>query len=160
MAVRYANMVGLNTHQKGVHVFANRGASGIDGCTSTAVGHSLTSDIPNILITGDLAFFYDRNAFWHNYSVPNLRVVLVNNHGGIIFNMIDGPANLEQSAEYFVTQQKLTATHLAQEFSIEHIPLDAPKKTKNSLKDFFEFDGKTKILEITSDQTIAREAFN
>lgn len=160
MAVRYANMVGLNARQKGAHVFANRGTSGIDGCTSTAVGHSLTSDIPNILITGDLAFFYDRNAFWHNYSVPNLRVVLVNNHGGIIFNMIDGPANLEQSAEYFVTKQQLTAKHLAQEFGIEYIELDTAKKTKNNLKNFLEFDGKTKILEITSDQTIAREAFN
>ncbi|MFM8832273.1 MAG: 2-succinyl-5-enolpyruvyl-6-hydroxy-3-cyclohexene-1-carboxylic-acid synthase [Cytophagales bacterium] len=160
MAVRYANMIGLSVQQKGAHVFANRGTSGIDGCTSTTVGHALTSDIPNILITGDLAFFYDRNAFWHNYAVPHLRVVLVNNHGGIIFNMIDGPANLEQSAEYFVTHQKLTATHMAQEFGIEHIALDSPKKTKNSLKDFFEFDGKTKILEVTSNQTIAKEAFN
>ncbi|MFN7330087.1 MAG: hypothetical protein ACK5UP_11330, partial [Bacteroidota bacterium] len=67
---------------------------------------------------------------------------------------------LEQSAEYFVTKQQLTAKHLAQEVGIEYIELDTAKKTKNSLKNFFEFDGKTKILEITSDQTIAREAFN
>ncbi|MEJ0056110.1 MAG: hypothetical protein WDN75_10865 [Bacteroidota bacterium] len=37
-------------------------------------------------------FFYDRNAFWHNYPLPNLFVVVLNNHGGIIFNLIDGPA--------------------------------------------------------------------
>ncbi len=160
MAVRYANVIGLGSHQHGVHVFANRGTSGIDGCTSTAVGHSLTSDIPNILITGDLAFFYDRNAFWHNYALPNLRVVLVNNHGGIIFNMIDGPTHLEQSREYFVTQQKLTAKQLAQEFGIGYFVLDSPKKIRNNIRDFFEFDGKTKILEITSDQTVAREAFD
>jgi 2-succinyl-5-enolpyruvyl-6-hydroxy-3-cyclohexene-1-carboxylate synthase len=160
MAVRYANMVGLSSSQKGVHVFANRGTSGIDGCTSTAVGHSLSSDIPNILITGDLAFFYDRNAFWHNYPLPNLHVVVINNHGGIIFNMIDGPASLEQSAEYFVTNQKLTAKNLAQEFGHEYILLDSNKKIKNSLKDFFEFNGHTKILEIESIQQIAKEAFN
>jgi 2-succinyl-5-enolpyruvyl-6-hydroxy-3-cyclohexene-1-carboxylate synthase len=106
-----------------------------------------------------MAFFYDRNAFWHNYPLPNLRVVVVNNHGGIIFNMIDGPASLEQSAEYFVTHQKLTAKNLAQEFGHEYILLDSEKKLKNSLKDFFEFDGKTKILEIDSSQQIAKEAF-
>ncbi len=115
--------------------------------------------IPNILITGDMAFFYDRNAFWHNYPIPNLHVVVINNHGGIIFNMIDGPASLEQSAEYFVTHQKLTAKNLAQEFGHEYIQLDSEKKLKNSLKDFFEFDGKTKILEIESNQQIAKEAF-
>lgn len=159
MAVRYANMISLSTVQKGIHVFCNRGTSGIDGCTSTAVGHALTSDIPNILITGDMAFFYDRNAFWHNYPLPNLRVVVVNNHGGIIFNMIDGPATLQQSAEYFVTHQKLTAKNLAQEFGHEYILLDSEKKLKNNLKDFFEFDGKTKILEIESNQQIAKEAY-
>jgi 2-succinyl-5-enolpyruvyl-6-hydroxy-3-cyclohexene-1-carboxylate synthase len=160
MAVRYANMIGLATQQNGVQVFANRGTSGIDGCTSTAVGHSLVSDIPNILITGDLAFFYDRNAFWHNYATPNLRIVLVNNHGGIIFNMIDGPAQLEQSAEYFVTQQKLTAKHLAEEFAIEYLLLNTQKKIKNSLESFFEFDGKVKIVEVASEQTVAKEMFN
>lgn len=160
MAVRYANMVGLNASQNGVHVFANRGTSGIDGCTSTTLGHALTSDIPNILITGDLAFFYDRNAFWHNYAVPNLRIALINNHGGIIFNMIDGPSHLKQSAEYFVTHQQLTAKLLAQEFAIDYIELDSGKKIKNSLKEFFEFDGKTKILELKSNQALAKEAFN
>ncbi|MFM7852810.1 MAG: 2-succinyl-5-enolpyruvyl-6-hydroxy-3-cyclohexene-1-carboxylic-acid synthase [Flammeovirgaceae bacterium] len=160
MAVRYANMVGLTTQQYGVRVFANRGTSGIDGCTSTAVGHSLTSDIPNILLTGDLAFFYDRNAFWHNYAIPNLRIVLVNNHGGIIFNMIDGPTHVEQSAEYFVTKQNLTARNLAEEFGVEYLLLNTQKKIKNTLKNFFEFEGKIKLLEVASEQTVAKETFN
>ena len=74
-------------------VFANRGTSGIDGCTSTAVGYALAEpDKQVVLLTGDVAFFYDRNAFWHNYPTPNLRVVLLNNHGGGIFRLIDGPA--------------------------------------------------------------------
>ena len=138
MAVRYANMIGLKVNQKGVHVFANRGTSGIDGCTSTAIGNSFISDIPTLLITGDLAFFYDRNAFWHNYKMPNFHIILVNNHGGVIFGMIDGPGNLPESEEYFVTQQKLTAKNLAEEFNFEYIALDSSKKIKNSLKDIFE----------------------
>jgi 2-succinyl-5-enolpyruvyl-6-hydroxy-3-cyclohexene-1-carboxylate synthase len=160
MAVRYANMIGLTSAQKGVHVYANRGTSGIDGCTSTAVGNALSSEVPTILITGDMAFFYDRNAFWHNYKMPNLHIVLVNNHGGIIFGMIDGPGNLPESSEYFVTNQKLSAKSLADEFGIDYALLDTQKKNKNSLKDFFEFTGKTKILEIQSEQKTAKEAFD
>ncbi len=160
MSVRYANFIGLEAGKRGVHVFANRGTSGIDGCSSTAVGHSLCTEIPNFLITGDLAFFYDRNAFWHNYPLPNLRVLVLNNHGGIIFNIIDGPGNVPESEEFFVTQQKLSARHLANEYGFEYICLDGSKKTKNSLKNFFLFDGPTKILEMESSQEENKEAFD
>jgi 2-succinyl-5-enolpyruvyl-6-hydroxy-3-cyclohexene-1-carboxylate synthase len=151
MAVRYANFIGLDTARDSIQVFANRGTSGIDGCTSTSVGHCFASDVPNILITGDLAFFYDRNAFWHNYSIPNLRIILLNNHGGIIFKMIDGPGDTSEADEYFITRQRLTAKHLCEEFGISHLKVDHKRKLKNLLKDFFEFDGTTKILELESD---------
>jgi len=148
MSVRYANLVGLTDPKKNINVFSNRGTSGIDGCTSTAVGHSLINELPNFLITGDLAFFYDRNAFWHNYTLPNLRIVLLNNHGGIIFKMIDGPGILPETDEYFVTQQHLNAKKLCEEFDFDHLKLDNKRKIKNTLKDFFDFDGRTKILEL------------
>jgi 2-succinyl-5-enolpyruvyl-6-hydroxy-3-cyclohexene-1-carboxylate synthase len=159
MAVRYANFVGVEAGKKGIHVYANRGTSGIDGCTSTAVGHSLCNEVPNFLITGDLAFFYDRNAFWHNYPLPNLHVLVLNNHGGIIFNMIDGPGNVPERDDFFVTKQKLTARHLAAEYGFEYLHIDSLKKVKNCLKDFLLFDGKTKIMEIESSQEENKEAF-
>jgi 2-succinyl-5-enolpyruvyl-6-hydroxy-3-cyclohexene-1-carboxylate synthase len=150
MSVRYANFIGLHAQQKNIRVFSNRGTSGIDGCTSTAVGHSLTSKVMNVLITGDLAFFYDRNAFWHNYPIPNLRVVVLNNHGGIIFKMIDGPASLPEANEFFVTQQKLTAKKLCEEFNFTYLKIDNKRKIKNTINDFFDFDGTIKILELES----------
>ncbi|MBI1770449.1 MAG: 2-succinyl-5-enolpyruvyl-6-hydroxy-3-cyclohexene-1-carboxylic-acid synthase [Bacteroidetes bacterium] len=159
MAVRYANLVGIAAGKKGIHVYSNRGASGIDGCTSTAVGHALCNEAPNFLITGDMAFFYDRNAFWHNYPLPNLHVLVLNNHGGIIFNMIDGPGNVPELNELFVTEQKLTAQHLCNEFGFEYLHVDSPKKIKNSLKDFFVFNSKTKILEFESGQEENKEAY-
>jgi 2-succinyl-5-enolpyruvyl-6-hydroxy-3-cyclohexene-1-carboxylate synthase len=159
MSVRYANFIGLTAEKKGIRVFANRGTSGIDGCTSTAVGHSLSSDVPNFLITGDVAFFYDRNAFWHNYPTPNLRIIVLNNHGGIIFSLIDGPAALAEREEYFVTRQKLNAQSLASEFEFGYARVDAIKKLKNALKDFYEFGGKTKILELETSQAINIKVF-
>jgi 2-succinyl-5-enolpyruvyl-6-hydroxy-3-cyclohexene-1-carboxylate synthase len=159
MSVRYANLVGLQARQGNVCVWANRGTSGIDGCTSTAVGHALKSDVLNILITGDLAFFYDRNAFWHNHPLPNLRVVLLNNHGGVIFGMIDGPASLPEGDEYFVTRQKLNARKLCEEFGFDYLALEHKRKLKNLTKDFFESDGRTKILEIETDTQINKSIF-
>jgi 2-succinyl-5-enolpyruvyl-6-hydroxy-3-cyclohexene-1-carboxylate synthase len=159
MSVRYANFIGLASGQKGIHVFANRGTSGIDGCTSTAVGHSLLSEVPNFLITGDMAFFYDRNAFWHNYPIPNLRIIVLNNHGGIIFGIIDGPEGLPEKDEYFVTKQNLKAESLAGEFGFDYLLIENSKKLKNTLKDFFTFDGKTKILEIESSQAANKTIF-
>jgi 2-succinyl-5-enolpyruvyl-6-hydroxy-3-cyclohexene-1-carboxylate synthase len=160
MSVRYSNVIGLIAKQKNIQVYANRGTSGIDGCTSTAIGHSLSNERPNILITGDVAFFYDRNAFWHNYSLSNLRIVLLNNHGGVIFKMIDGPGSLPEADEYFVTRQRLTAKKLCEEFGFDHLRLDNKRKVKNLVKDFFEFDGKTKILEIETDTLINKIIFD
>ena len=160
MSIRYANLVALSAKQKGIRVFCNRGTSGIDGCSSTTVGHSLVSDVPNILITGDMAFMYDRNAFWHNYALPNLRIVVLNNHGGVIFNMIDGPASRHEASQYFVTFQAQSAKSVTNEFGMNYEALDNHKKWKNSIKNFFDFKGKPKLVELESDQQKTVDEFN
>lgn len=160
MSVRYANFIGLLATQKDVRVFANRGTSGIDGCTSTAVGHALVNRGLHVLITGDLAFFYDRNAFWHNYPIPNLRIVLLNNHGGIIFKMIDGPGSMPESEEYFITQQRLHASKLCEEYGFEHLRLDSKRKLKNFVKDLFDEEEKTKVLELETNTALNKEIFD
>jgi 2-succinyl-5-enolpyruvyl-6-hydroxy-3-cyclohexene-1-carboxylate synthase len=160
MSVRYANFFGLNASTKDIQVYSNRGTSGIDGCTSTSVGQLLASGRPTFLITGDVAFFYDRNAFWHNYPLDNLRVLLLNNHGGLIFNMIDGPASLPESGEYFVTRQKLSAKSLCAEFNVDHLHLDHSRKMKNLFKDFTDMDGRPKILELETDVAMNKKAFD
>lgn len=140
MAVRYVNYIGLQSHQK-VNVFANRGTSGIDGSTSTAVGSSIASGKETILITGDMAFFYDRNAFWHNYPLDKLKVIVLNNHAGGIFRMINGPANQPELEEYFETQQALSVKHLAEEFGIPFLSLDKRSKMKNLIAEFINSKG-------------------
>lgn len=150
MSVRYANLYGLDNAKTGVTVYANRGTSGIDGCVSTAVGHCLINPGLHVLITGDLAFFYDRNAFWHNYALPNLRIVLLNNHGGIIFKMIDGPAKLPEADEWFVTRQNLQAKPLCTECGFEHIAVESTEAMAGALAALLA-PGKTpKVLELQS----------
>jgi 2-succinyl-5-enolpyruvyl-6-hydroxy-3-cyclohexene-1-carboxylate synthase len=120
MPVRYVNALGMPPGAQG-EVLANRGTSGIDGSVGTAVGHALaTPDRLHVLLTGDLAFFYDRNSLWHNYLPQNLRILVLNNHGGGIFRLIDGPKHLPESAPYFVTEQRLTAQASAEDMGLRY----------------------------------------
>ncbi|GAA3924398.1 2-succinyl-5-enolpyruvyl-6-hydroxy-3-cyclohexene-1-carboxylic-acid synthase [Hymenobacter algoricola] len=151
MAVRYANILGV-PDTKSVEVFANRGTSGIDGCTSTAVGAALAQPArPVVLMTGDVAFFYDRNAFWQNYATPNLRVVLFNNHGGGIFRLIDGPRQQPELEELFETRQPLTAEHTARDFGLRYFTATTFAELKTALSVFFAPGSSAALLEITTD---------
>ena len=151
MAVRYANILGLPQGRQ-IEVFANRGTSGIDGCTSTAVGAALAQpERPVVLLTGDVAFFYDRNAFWHNYPTPNLRVVLFNNHGGGIFRLIDGPRDQPELEEFFETTQALTAENLCRDFKLRYFPVASFAELNAALPVFFAANGGAAVLEVFTD---------
>ncbi|MDN3202633.1 2-succinyl-5-enolpyruvyl-6-hydroxy-3-cyclohexene-1-carboxylic-acid synthase [Algoriphagus sediminis] len=147
MAVRYVNFLGPLDQE----IICNRGTSGIDGSNSTAVGCSLVTDEMVTLITGDMAFFYDRNAFWQNYTKPNLRIIVLNNHAGGIFRLIKGPSSQPELEEYFETYQPLSAESLAHEFGFEYNLVNERDELKNTIADFFSPSEHPKILEIQSE---------
>ena len=89
----------------GVRVECNRGVNGIEGSVSAAVGFATASSLLNVLVVGDLSFFYDMNALWNAQHPANLHIVMLNNGQGDIFNHLPG---LEMDA----TMQRFTgATH-------------------------------------------------
>ena len=147
MAIRYVNFLGRRTQE----ICCNRGTSGIDGSNSTAVGASLISQAPVTLLTGDMAFFYDRNAFWHNYLMPNLRVIVLNNQGGGIFRLIDGPARQPELEEFFETKQALSAKSLAEEYGFGYASVMTSEQLESALLKFYEPSLQPKIIEIISD---------
>lgn len=158
MSVRYANLINLY-EKKEVEVFANRGTSGIDGSNSTAVGHALANQQLHVLLTGDLSFLYDRNAFWHKYPLANMRVILLNNHGGVIFRMIDGPRRQKELDDYFVTKQASTAKHLAAEFGFEYQTIEGTSELTDSLSWLFSDGAALKLLEIKTDSQESQESY-
>ncbi|MGM9760544.1 MAG: 2-succinyl-5-enolpyruvyl-6-hydroxy-3-cyclohexene-1-carboxylic-acid synthase [Parabacteroides sp.] len=101
-AVRYAQ---LFTPPESTEICCNRGTSGIEGTLSTALGYASASAKLNFVVIGDLSFFYDLNALWHQPIRPNLRILLLNNGGGEIFRALPG---LQMSEE---TRRFVTATH-------------------------------------------------
>lgn len=100
--IRYAQ---LYTLPEDVEVLGNRGTAGIDGSLSTALGYACASDKLNFIVLGDLSFFYDMNALWNAYIRPNVRILLINNGGGEIFQAIPGFDMPEETRRY------VTATH-------------------------------------------------
>jgi 2-succinyl-5-enolpyruvyl-6-hydroxy-3-cyclohexene-1-carboxylate synthase len=160
MPVRYANVLGIYPREnQEIEIFCNRGTSGIDGCTSTAVGHAISnSERMHVLITGDVAFFYDRNALWHNYLPNNLRIILLNNHGGGIFKMIDA-GTLPEVDEYFVTQQKLNAKNTAKDFGLDYYFCNNYEDLQQILATFFDNSTQVKLLEIETDLQVNYEVW-
>ena len=146
MPVRWANFI--NHRRNDIEVFSNRGTCGIDGCLSTAVGCALASSDPVIAILGDMAFLYDRNGLWHNYLPDNLRILVINNHGGGIFRLIEGPSQQPELEEFFETEQKLNVRNTVKDLDIEYISAESPDEYSKSLTKFLEVDGRAKLLEV------------
>lgn len=97
----------------------NRGVSGIDGCTSTAIGAAMVSEKLTTLISGDVSFLYDSNAFWQKNIPNNLKVIVINNGGGGIFRIIEGPSTTEALEEYFETAHQRKATDVAHLYGLD-----------------------------------------
>jgi len=115
--IRYAQLFDIHPS---IEVFCNRGTSGIDGSTTTAIGAALASGKPTIMITGDVSFFYDSNALWNNYIPKNFKIILINNRGGGIFRILPGHQETPVFNTFFETTHTLTAEHLAKMYGFDY----------------------------------------
>jgi 2-succinyl-5-enolpyruvyl-6-hydroxy-3-cyclohexene-1-carboxylate synthase len=114
--VRY---VLLSDARADVRYFGNRGVAGIDGCTSTAVGAAFITGRLTTLISGDIGFLYDSNAFWNDMVQPNLRLIVINNGGGGIFRIIEGPNSTGEILDrFFETKHNRKASDVAAMYGI------------------------------------------
>jgi len=148
MPVRIVDFIGL---EKDIDVFCNRGTSGIDGVVSSAVGHALADNKAHMLIVGDLSFFYDRNGLWLNHEFPaNLQIVVLNDGGGGIFNMISGPVDQGELTKLFTVPHNRTAELTADEFGLKY-------KSARAEEELIGF--KNGILEIFTDMETNRKVF-
>lgn len=100
--------------------YFNRGANGIDGITSTALGiahHQQSS----ILLTGDLALLHDTNGFLIKHKfIGNLTIILINNNGGGIFEMLPIAQFNPPFEEFFGTPQNIDFSQLCATYKVEH----------------------------------------
>jgi 2-succinyl-5-enolpyruvyl-6-hydroxy-3-cyclohexene-1-carboxylate synthase len=128
--------------------FCNRGTSGIDGSTSTAIGAAVASKKPTVIITGDVSFFYDSNALWNNYIPSNFKIIVINNGGGGIFRILPGHQENTIFNTYFETSHCLTAESLAKMYRFKYRMASTEATLTNELKAFFNESEQPQILEI------------
>ena len=131
-----------------VRFFANRGTSGIDGATSTAVGYSVASDLPTVLLTGDISFLYDSNALWNDFLSSKLKIVVINNGGGGIFRRLPGPPTLPEMETYFETPHRVDFAKLAAAYGVGYAKATDAHSLSDALKHLFEEKTKASLLEV------------
>lgn len=145
-AIRYAQLFNFGNR----NIFCNRGTSGIDGCTSTAMGFAIKSENPTLLVTGDLSFFYDLNGLWNQYIPPFTRIIVFNNQEGNIFKIIPGPsqANSNILDEFIATKHHRNAELAAKMFGFSYAKAEDEMTLERTLENFFKPDAAPKILEV------------
>lgn len=115
------------------HQFVNRGAAGIDGVLSTALGIHFSSDRPTCCLIGDLAFLHDSNALYTLQQVSErpFVAIVINNQGGNIFQMLpihrkkDRAIPKEIYQIYFGTPQKTDISYLAKASGINYQKMES-----------------------------------
>jgi len=142
--IRYAQLFDSN---KTWRIFCNRGTSGIDGSTSTAIGAAYAVKENTLFISGDISFVYDSNALWNNYIPNNFRIIVINNGGGGIFRFIPGPQQ-SGALDYFETPHHLTAEHLCKMYHFEYNTVKDEDELHQQLSNFYEDSSLPKLLEI------------
>jgi 2-succinyl-5-enolpyruvyl-6-hydroxy-3-cyclohexene-1-carboxylate synthase len=145
MPIRWIGM--LKNADSELKIEGNRGTSGIDGSISTAVGYALYSDKIQVVLTGDLTFLYDSNALMHIDSSLALKIVVLNNGGGKIFDRIEGPQHMGEAKKFQTTEHAYSCQHLSMHFGIPYTQLQSMDSLTLEIKKFLNDDG-AGVLEV------------
>ena len=130
--------------------FFNRGANGIDGTLSTALGVAHRNQ-SSILLTGDLTLLHDTNGFLiKNKFFGHLTIILINNNGGGIFEMLPVAKFDPPFEEFFATPQHINFAQLCATYGVEHEIIDDWEQFKQKLS-FLPNSG-IRVLELRTDR--------
>jgi len=152
MPIRYIDIA--NSLSKiNINTYSNRGASGIDGVISTAMGVAKKSDKRTLLLIGDLSFYYDQNSLLiaQHYNV-NLTIVIINNNGGGIFSLLPVSELFDKNIfkKYWTTPHNLDFQKLAEFYNIDYKSVESEKELNNTLLEYKKMKG-LKIIDAKID---------
>ncbi len=144
-SIRYVQLV--NSARELIN-HSNRGTSGIEGSVSTALGSSVNYNGHTFLITGYLSMLYDSNALWNNYLSPKFKIVVINNGGGGIFRIIEGPKTVSKFEEFIETKHDTDFEKLANLYDLSFFKANDESSLNKVWTDFVNESEKTALLEI------------
>lgn len=154
--VRYGQLFNL---QPSLTFYSNRGVSGIDGCNSTAAGFASNKQGPVVVITGDIGFFYDSNALWNTNLPTTFRIIVINNGGGNIFRIIDGPTGYDELEPFIETNHHLETAGIAANFNIPYFRAKNEEELLEQLPLFFapQASGRPALLEVITNNKLSAQ---
>jgi len=149
MAIREMDDLTININKK-INIYSNRGASGIDGLVSTALGISSVSESKdNIAILGDLSFYYDMTSLaFASKSDISLKLFILNNNGGGIFKKLPvSNLNYSQFEKYWITPPNLNLHDISKSLNIKYHEIGE----LNDLKELFKSSSGLEIIDCKID---------
>ena len=154
-AIRYAMLFDA----KGRVVYSNRGTAGIDGSLSSAIGQAIHHKTPTFCLLGDVSLFYDSNAMWLGAAVPNCKIVVINNGGGHIFQLIDGPDKQPQIAEWQQSPPNLSLRQLSGAFGYSYLSAANTDEVRDAMQQMNNTTS-LQILEIFTNGKTSAEVYH
>jgi 2-succinyl-5-enolpyruvyl-6-hydroxy-3-cyclohexene-1-carboxylate synthase len=155
-AIRYAQLADYRHIHR---VECNRGVSGIDGCTSTAIGAAMAYNGMTVLLTGDMSAQYDIGALATHGIPANFRMIVISNGGGGIFKFIKPTSSLPECNECFAANVHLPLKQLADGFGFDYYEACNENKLTVALRGFFEVSDKPAILNIVTSGDVSAQIF-
>lgn len=143
-AVRYAQ---LFTERLPHASLSNRGVSGIEGTTATAVGASMAYSGPTLLISGDMSFAYAPEALGIMNIPESFRIIVINNKGGGIFRFIKSTRNLECVESHFCADPDAPVRAIAESHGFRYFNVSSQNELESTLPIFFS-NGPKALMEI------------
>ncbi|MDQ0220256.1 2-succinyl-5-enolpyruvyl-6-hydroxy-3-cyclohexene-1-carboxylic-acid synthase [Peribacillus cavernae] len=135
------------SNNKEIRTFANRGANGIDGVVSTALGVSTVLD-NTVLVIGDLSFFHDMNGLMAaKLQQTNITILLINNDGGGIFSFLPQASEKDYFETLFGTPHGLDFSHAVALYGGKYTKVCSWDEFKEAFTNSFEIQG-LKVIEV------------
>jgi 2-succinyl-5-enolpyruvyl-6-hydroxy-3-cyclohexene-1-carboxylate synthase len=140
-------------NQKNIRVMANRGANGIDGVVSSALGASVYAD-PLFLIIGDLSFFHDMNGLLAaKMNQLNINIILINNNGGGIFSFLPQAKEPKHFETLFGTPTDLEFVHAVRLYEGRYTKVQNWDEFHSAVSQSLEWKG-LNVVEIPTDRNV------
>ena len=139
----------------GYPIFANRGASGIDGLLSTAAGVQRATCKPTLVLLGDISALYDLNALalMRQCSAPTV-IIVVNNNGGQIFSLLPTPEAERQ--QFYCMPQNVDFQHAAAMFGLDYASPMSMTELHDAVTQCWQHGG-VKLVELKVNETDGAE---
>ena len=153
-AIRLANIYARH------FVYCNRGVNGIEGSLSTAAGFSVVTDETVYCVIGDLSFFYDQNALWNQNLCGNLRILLLNNGRGGIFNLLKGLEESPARDQFVAAEHHTSAEGICQQNHITYLKAANMHEMQQGIDTLLYIESdRPVLLEVFTDSTEDERAF-